>query len=141
MQQTDSLFTVINGQKTMRLALHCFNSPLFKGEDTTCKDLLPLPLDHAHCGQANYIDGNGYVHCACSQQRHLFDMKFECFTEKDKASDNCFHSRQNILKVKKSLFGTVIAHANESEFDELEDWIIALSKTLTKQAKARGFNA
>ena len=109
-----------NGKECIRLNIHCPRSPLFQA-DNPCTDMRIILWQHEACGTADWIDGNGMVHCNCAQ-RNIFDLRFRCTTNVEAAGfANFLDLRNTLLSINMSN-----QQANPADYEQLSDWIQSL---------------
>ena len=85
-----------NNIKTVPLKIHCPRSPVLGGTfpNGNCGEMTPTLWQHQACRTTDYVDGRGYIYCACDQDgRCILDIRFQC------GSDAEYHSFASYLDV------------------------------------------
>ena len=83
------------------------------------------------CNESDWIDGNGTVHCGCSQ-RFLLELQFRCGSTQESTGfgPNSLDARKAVMSLRKTLLATILTlnddDSTEAEKDELDEWINVL---------------
>ena len=126
-----------NGRKTVPLKIHCPRSPVLGGTfpNGNCGEMTPTLWQHQACRTTDYVDGRGYIYCACDQDgRCILDIRFQC------GSDAEYHSFASYLDVVQAN-STVIISMTGSNLDaaarvEFSNWVLGMNAVITARARA-----